>query len=68
MVLGEQFRAAADAVSVKRLNVDVDCVLAELESVRHFLRLLDRPPFAHEPGYAVYMLWAASHLTRRSAE
>jgi hypothetical protein len=29
------------------------------------LRLFDRPPFAHEPGYAAYMLWAASHLTRR---
>jgi len=28
------------------------------------LRLYDRPPFAHEPGYAAYMLWAASHLTR----
>ncbi len=28
------------------------------------LRLWDRPPFAHEPGYAAYMLWAASHLTR----
>ena len=28
------------------------------------IRLYDRPPFAHEPGYAAYMLWAASHLTR----
>ena len=28
------------------------------------LRLWDRPPFAHEPGYAAYMLWAASHITR----
>jgi hypothetical protein len=28
------------------------------------LRIYDRPPFAHEPGYAAYMLWAASHLTR----
>ena len=28
------------------------------------LRLFDRPPFAHEPGYAAYMLWAASHLAR----
>ena len=28
------------------------------------LRIFDRPPFAHEPGYAAYMLWAASHLTR----
>ena len=28
------------------------------------LRLWDRPPFAHEPGYAAYMLWAASHVAR----
>src|SRR5688500_2843832 len=28
------------------------------------LRLHDRPPFAHEPGYAAYMLWAASHLAK----
>ena len=28
------------------------------------VRLYDRPPFAHEPGYAAYMLWAASHLAR----
>ena len=28
------------------------------------IRLFDRPPFAHEPGYAPYMLWAASHLAR----
>ena len=28
------------------------------------LRLYDRPPFAHEPGYAAYMLWAASHLAK----
>ncbi len=28
------------------------------------LRLYDRPPFAYEPGYAAYMLWAASHLAR----
>jgi hypothetical protein len=26
------------------------------------LRLYDRPPFAHEPAYAAYMLWAASQL------
>jgi hypothetical protein len=25
-------------------------------------RIFDRPPFAYEPGYAAYMLWAASHL------
>jgi hypothetical protein len=30
------------------------------------LRIFDRPPFAHEPGYSAYMLWAASHLTRAS--
>jgi len=28
------------------------------------LRLWDRPPFAYEPGYAAYMLWAASHVAR----
>jgi hypothetical protein len=28
------------------------------------LRMYDRPPFAHEPGYSAYMLWAASHVTR----
>jgi hypothetical protein len=28
------------------------------------IRLYDRPPFAHEPGYAAYMLWAASQLAR----
>lgn len=28
------------------------------------MRLFDRPPFAHEPGYAAYMLWAASHLAK----
>lgn len=30
-------------------------------------RLFDRPPFAYEPGYAAYMLWAASHLARLKA-
>jgi hypothetical protein len=28
------------------------------------VRLYDRPPFAHEAGYAAYMLWAASHLAK----
>jgi hypothetical protein len=28
------------------------------------MRMYDRPPFAHEPGYAAYMLWAASHVAR----
>ena len=28
------------------------------------VRVYDRPPFAHEPGYAAYMLWAASHLAK----
>ena len=28
------------------------------------LRVYDRPPFAHEPGYAAYMLWAANQLAR----
>jgi hypothetical protein len=28
------------------------------------MRLYDRPPFAHEAGYAAYMLWAASHLAK----
>ncbi len=31
------------------------------------IRLYDRPPFAHEPGYAAYMLWAASQLARMKA-
>ena len=28
------------------------------------MRLWDRPPFAHEPGYTAYMLWAASRVAR----
>ena len=28
------------------------------------MRVWDRPPFAQEPGYAAYMLWAASHVAR----
>jgi len=28
------------------------------------LRLYDRPPFAHEPGYSAYMLWAANQIHR----
>src|SRR6185295_16731008 len=32
------------------------------------IRLYDRPPFAHEPGYAAYMLWAASHLAKLKNE
>src|SRR5438046_1803930 len=28
------------------------------------IRLYDRPPFAQEPAYAAYMLWAASQLAR----
>jgi len=28
------------------------------------MRLYDRPPFAYEPGYAAYMLWATSHLAK----
>ena len=28
------------------------------------IRLYDRPPFAQEPGYAAYMLWATSHLAK----
>lgn len=28
------------------------------------MRLFDRPPFASEPGYAAYMLWAASHVAK----
>ena len=31
------------------------------------LRIYDRPPFAHEPGYSAYMLWAANRLTRSKA-
>ncbi len=30
------------------------------------LRIFDRPPFAHEPGYAAYMLWAASFVAHSS--
>ena len=29
------------------------------------LRRWARPPFAHAPGYAAYMLWAASHVARK---
>lgn len=32
------------------------------------LRLFDRPPFAYEPGYAAYMLWAASQLANAKHE
>jgi hypothetical protein len=39
---------------------DLDAGGAEVDSIR----LFDRPPFAHEPGYAAYMLWAASHLAK----
>ncbi len=28
------------------------------------MRLFDRPPFAQEPGYAAYMLWASAQATR----
>jgi hypothetical protein len=38
---------------------DLDC-----SDVIDSIRLFDRPPFAHEPGYAAYMLWAASHLAK----
>jgi hypothetical protein len=38
---------------------DFDCPVG-VDSIRVY----DRPPFAHEPGYAAYMLWAASHLAR----
>lgn len=42
-------------------------VIEAVEDVGHTdrvdsIRLYDRPPFAHEAGYAAYMLWAASHL------
>jgi hypothetical protein len=36
----------------------------ELPATVDSIRLYDRPPFAHEPGYAAYMLWAASQLAR----
>lgn len=42
-----------DNVTLLSCNDDIDS-----------MRIYDRPPFAHEPGYAAYMLWAASHLTR----
>jgi hypothetical protein len=38
---------------------ELDCA-DSIDSIRVF----DRPPFAHEPGYAAYMLWAASHLAK----
>jgi len=38
---------------------DLDC-----ENAIDTMRLFDRPPFASEPGYAAYMLWAASHLAK----
>ena len=40
--------------------------LAELDSGDGIdsIRIYDRPPFAHEAGYAAYMLWAASHLAK----
>ena len=38
---------------------DIDCG-DTIDSIR----LYDRPPFAHEGGYAAYMLWAASHLAK----
>jgi hypothetical protein len=31
------------------------------------IRLYDRPPFAYEPGYAAYMLWAASQLAKMNS-
>lgn len=30
------------------------------------IRLFDRPPFAHEPGYAAYMLWAETFINARA--
>jgi hypothetical protein len=36
----------------------------DLPSTVDSIRLYDRPPFAHEAGYAAYMLWAASQLAR----
>ena len=32
------------------------------------MRVFDRPPFSHEPGYAAYMLWAAHHLANPLAD
>jgi len=31
------------------------------------VRLWDRPPFAHEPGYAAYMLWAAAKVAKQAS-
>jgi hypothetical protein len=36
----------------------------ELRAPVDSLRIFDRPPFAQEPGYAAYMLWAASQLAK----
>jgi hypothetical protein len=44
---------SAETLSVLDLPATVDSI-----------RLYDRPPFAHEAGYAAYMLWAASQLAR----
>jgi hypothetical protein len=44
-------------------NVDDVARLRSAERINS-LRLWDRPPFAHEPGYAAYMLWAASKVAR----
>ena len=44
-------------------SIESDCDLDGRAEV-NTLRIFDRPPFAYEPGYAAYMLWAASHLAR----
>ena len=44
-----------DNVADLRCNDEIDSV-----------RLYDRPPFAHEPGYAAYMLWASTGIVRPS--
>lgn len=49
-------------------NEQVDEV-AHLRSTERInsVRLWDRPPFAHEPGYAAYMLWAAAKVAKSAS-
>jgi len=57
-----------DTVSWLLPNQSAESLAAlELPSTVDSIRLYDRPPFAHEPGYAAYMLWAASQLARAKA-
>ncbi len=39
----------------------------QIERFADSIRLFDRPPFAYEPGYGAYMLWAAGQVARASS-